>query len=275
VQGSGSPPHGRSLAFIGFMGAGKSTAARSAATLLGMEAVDVDAVLEHRLGKPIERVFAEDGEAVFRAAEERVTTELLDADWPRAVSLGGGAIGSESVRAALAEHFVVWIDVPVDVAWARARGTGRPLAADRGRFERLYAEREPVYRRLADAIVPAERSHAMAQVLPALDGLPPRAKLLWAASASGDYPVFVGPRLLGVEQLGRDPLLLGPEDRLAVLGEHALDRLSEPLLEHRVDVDRLQPQQLGRAPGRRALARPHEADEGQRPAVGRAPGPRH
>ena len=230
MEGSGRHPHGRSLAFIGFMGAGKSTAARSAAELLGLEAVDVDAVLEQRLGKPIERVFAEDGEAVFRAEEERVTTELLDAEPRRAVSLGGGAIGSEAVRAALAEHFVVWIDVPADVAWARARGTGRPLAADRGRFERLYAEREPVYRRLADATVPAERSHAMAQVLPALDGMPPRAKLLWAASASGDYPVFVGPRLL--ERDGFWPAtvagrrFLVTDGRVAQLYADALEPLS-------------------------------------------------
>jgi shikimate kinase/3-dehydroquinate synthase len=196
LAGSLSPPHGRSLAFIGFMGAGKTTAASHAAAVLGLEEVDVDAVIEQRLGKPIERVFAEDGEGAFRAEEERVTVELLGSAQPRALALGGGAIGSQRVREALADHFVVWVDVGVDLAWARAGGSGRPLAGDRARFERLYREREPVYRRLADAIVPAERSHAMAQVLPALEGLAPRAKLLWAASASGDYPVYIGPRLL-------------------------------------------------------------------------------
>ena len=40
------------------MGAGKSTAARSAGQALGAEAVDVDRVLEQRLGKPIARVFS-------------------------------------------------------------------------------------------------------------------------------------------------------------------------------------------------------------------------
>ena len=48
-------PPGRALVCIGFMGAGKTTAARSAAEALGLEAVDVDAVIEQRLGKPIER----------------------------------------------------------------------------------------------------------------------------------------------------------------------------------------------------------------------------
>ena len=53
---------------IGFMGAGKSTAARSAAAALGVDAIDVDTVIEERLGKPIHEVFAQDGEGAFRAA---------------------------------------------------------------------------------------------------------------------------------------------------------------------------------------------------------------
>ena len=69
----------RAIVCIGFMGAGKSTAAGSAAAVLGTEAVDVDRVIERRLGKPIARVFAEDGEGAFRAAEERITLELLGA----------------------------------------------------------------------------------------------------------------------------------------------------------------------------------------------------
>src|SRR5205807_6139000 len=52
----------RQLVFIGFMGSGKTTAARSAATALGTEPVDADQVLELRLGKPIARIFCEDGE---------------------------------------------------------------------------------------------------------------------------------------------------------------------------------------------------------------------
>ena len=51
-------PRGRSLAFIGFMGAGKTTAAQSAAGVLATDALDVDRVIEQRLGKTIERVFA-------------------------------------------------------------------------------------------------------------------------------------------------------------------------------------------------------------------------
>jgi shikimate kinase/3-dehydroquinate synthase len=191
-------PSTRSVVCIGFMGAGKSTAARSAAEAIGTSAVDVDHVVEERLGKSIERVFAEDGEAAFRAAEETITLELLRSSRAQAkvLSLGGGAIGSAAVREALREHLVIWIDVGAEQAWARVRGTGRPLARDRSLFERLHREREPLYAGLADAIVPAARSHQTPAVLEALAGAPASAKLLWAASASGDYPAYIGPGLL-------------------------------------------------------------------------------
>jgi shikimate kinase / 3-dehydroquinate synthase len=186
----------RSVVCIGFMGAGKSTAARSAASALGAKATDVDNVIEHRLGKPIERVFAEDGEAAFRQAEEQITLELLADPRAEVLSLGGGAIGHERVRAALRNHLVIWLDVGLDVAWERCRDSDRPLARDRTRFEQLYRRREPIYAALADAVVPAERSHHMETILEALEGRPGMAKLLWAASASTDYPAYIGPGLL-------------------------------------------------------------------------------
>jgi shikimate kinase/3-dehydroquinate synthase len=185
-----------SLAFIGFMGSGKSTAARRAAAALGCEAADADVELERAFAKPIERVFDEDGEAAFRAREEELTLELL-ARAP-VVALGGGALGSERVRRALgaSDRVVVWMDVDPGTAWGRCQGAGRPLARDRQAFERLYVEREPVYAELADVVLPAHRSEAMPAVLRALKGIPAGTKLLWAASDSGDYPAFVGRGLL-------------------------------------------------------------------------------
>jgi shikimate kinase / 3-dehydroquinate synthase len=186
----------RALVCVGFMGAGKTTAAISAAAALGVQPVDVDNVIEQRLGKPIARVFAEDGEARFREVEERVTLELLGAE-SAVLSLGGGAVTSAAVREALTEHRVLWVDVDLDTAWARAHGPGRPLARDRDAFARLYAERDPLYASVADAIVPALRSAEIGPVLRAIDAGPEGATLVWAASASGDYPVFIGRGLLG------------------------------------------------------------------------------
>lgn len=178
------------------MGAGKSTAAEGAARALGCDAVDVDDVIERRLGKAIAAVFDEDGEDAFRAAEEEVTLELVGSNGPRVLALGGGAVGSGPVREALAGRLVVWLDVTAEEAWGRVRHGDRPLARSRENFVALHERREPVYAQLADVIVPAERSRSMAAVLAALDGVPAGARLLWAASASGDYPVYIGSHLL-------------------------------------------------------------------------------
>ena len=84
-------------ALIGFMGAGKTTAART----FGEGGVDVDEVIEARLGRRIRDVFAQDGEAAFREIEEQVTLELLADPAVELVALGGGAIGSALIREAL------------------------------------------------------------------------------------------------------------------------------------------------------------------------------
>jgi shikimate kinase/3-dehydroquinate synthase len=194
AQGAGGGE--RSIVCIGFMGAGKTTAASSAAAALGVEAIDVDRVIEARLGKPIARLFAEDGEPAFRAVEERVTLELLARPDAPVVALGGGAIGSAAVREALGRHLVVWIDIDLETAWGRAQGSGRPLARDRGEFAALYDRRESIYASLADVTVPTERSAAMAAVLTAASDLPARTNLLWAATGSGDYPAYIGAGLL-------------------------------------------------------------------------------
>ena len=89
------------LVFIGFMGAGKSRAAREAAAALGVAADDADALLEAELGRPIAGVFARDGEAAFRAAEEELAGALLETADGGVIALGGGALHSERVRAAL------------------------------------------------------------------------------------------------------------------------------------------------------------------------------
>jgi shikimate kinase/3-dehydroquinate synthase len=181
----------RKTALIGFMGAGKSTAARA----LGPGSVDVDEVIESREGRSVQRIFESDGEGVFRELEERVTLELLEDPDLHSVALGGGAILSARVRDALARSRVVWLDVEADQAWRRVSATGadRPLARDMRCFYELHEQRQALYEQLADVVVPASRSREIRQVLAALEGLPEAGvRVLWAATASADYPVYVG-----------------------------------------------------------------------------------
>jgi shikimate kinase/3-dehydroquinate synthase len=181
------------LVFIGFMGAGKSSAAREAAAALEVPADDADALVEAKLGEPIADFFDREGETAFRAAEEELVGRLLETADGGVVALGGGALQSERVRAAMERHVVVLLDVDLDTAWRRAHETERPLARDRAAFEALYGARGPVYEAAADAVLPATATGVVARALDALRAIPNGHRLLWATAASGDYPVWIGP----------------------------------------------------------------------------------
>ncbi len=187
------------IVFIGFMGAGK-TAAANAARAAGLDAIEADELLEGELGMPIARFFGKRGEEEFRSLEEAEVGQLLDDADGGVIALGGGAVCSERVRRALARHVVVWLQVPVAEAWRRVEGSDRPLAQDRSWFEALYAEREPIYEELADAILPPGDEGLVSRALPALRGLlqmPRGTRMAWALSESGEYPAFVGRGILG------------------------------------------------------------------------------
>lgn len=192
---------GPAIVFIGFMGAGKSTAL-AAARRAGLETTEIDAAMEAAFGKPISQAFEEDGEEAFRAREDEVVGELLERADGGAIALGGGSVLSARVRKALERHVVVLLEIDAAEAWRRIEGTGRPLATTEADVARLLAERLPLYEELADAVVPMADADAVARALPAIQALaemPGGTRLLWASSASGDYPVFVGRDLLGTE----------------------------------------------------------------------------
>jgi shikimate kinase/3-dehydroquinate synthase len=187
------------LVFIGFMGAGKSTAL-AAANEAGLETTEVDTLMEEALGRPIRAAFEEDGEEAFRTREAQVVGELLERADGGAIALGGGSVLSERVRAALDRHVVVWLQVDADDAWRRIARTDRPLATSVEDVTRLLEDRLPHYEALADAILPPGDRQMLGRAIPsllALPQLPAGARMLWAASASGEYPVLVGPGLLG------------------------------------------------------------------------------
>ena len=190
------------IVLIGFMGAGKTTAALQLSAERGLRAVDADQLIEERAGSPISEIFGRDGEGAFRALEEQVVCELLERSASGdVVSLSGGAITSGRIRSALDGHIVVWLEVSRELAWRRVGGGGRPLAVDRGEFDARHDARLPLYGAAADAFVPASvvRS-SLARVHDAVEALraaPPGTRLLWALSASGEYPVYLGRGMLG------------------------------------------------------------------------------
>jgi shikimate kinase/3-dehydroquinate synthase len=198
----------RALVLIGFMGAGKSTVAAELAQALGVTALDSDELLAQRFGHPVAEEFERSGESSFRATEEELVLELLDAARPGSViALGGGSILSERVRRALQAHLVVLLDIEAEQAWERVSGgergsrggVERPLARDREAFLALHGERRALYEQLAGAYLPPLElgtAPRMLDGLRALSAAPAGARLIWAASASGEYPVLIGRGLL-------------------------------------------------------------------------------
>ncbi len=188
------------LVFVGFMGAGKSTAL-AAARDAGLEAVETDALIEKKAGMTIPEFFDEFGEDAFRALEGEVVGAALGSADGGAIALGGGSVLSERVREELGRHVVVWLQVDAREAWRRIARSDRPLASNAEDVERLLEQRRPFYEPLADAVIPPGDRGLISRAMPsllALCELPPGTKMLWAASASGEYPVFAGPGLLGV-----------------------------------------------------------------------------
>jgi len=207
------------LVFIGFMGAGKSTAL-AAARDAGVATIEIDELMEQAFGKPIRQAFEEDGEDAFRAREAEVVGELLEQADGGAIALGGGSVLSDRVRSALDRHLVVWLQVDAREAWRRIARSDRPLANNADDVARLLDERLPFYESLADAIIPPGDRGLITRAMPsllALTELPSGTKMLWATSASGEYPVFVGSGLLGT---GPWPL---PGRRFCITDENVSD----------------------------------------------------
>jgi shikimate kinase/3-dehydroquinate synthase len=203
-----APAPARALVFVGFMGSGKSSAARAVAQALGVRALDSDELLEERAGAPIADIFAREGEADFRRQEEELVLELLAGARSGAViALGGGSVLSPRVREALAPHLVVLLEVSARTAWERVgdHEGQRPLAREREQFFALHAEREPIYEELADTFLPVAESARAVNALPALAALacaPMGTRLVWAAASSAEYPVLIGRGLLRAREAG-------------------------------------------------------------------------
>lgn len=152
---------------VGLPGSGKSTIGRRLAKALGVGLLDTDVAIEQRTGRSIADIFATDGEQEFRRIEEDVVRAAL-ADHDGVLSLGGGAVTSPGVRAALAGHTVVYLEISAAEGVRRTGGnTVRPLLAGPDRAEKyraLMAKRAPLYRRVVTMRVDTNRRNPGAVV---------------------------------------------------------------------------------------------------------------
>lgn len=139
----------KSIFLTGLMGSGKSSVGAALSHVLGLPLVDLDAMICQEAGKSINEIFAEDGEAAFRALES-ICLERAASFSPSVVATGGGVVIAESNRRLMREKgIVVNLTAPLTLILQRLCGaTDRPLYSDKDaekRIQTLMEEREQFY----------------------------------------------------------------------------------------------------------------------------------
>lgn len=145
------PP--RNVILIGFMGTGKTTIGKRVARSLGFRFIDTDQLIAKKAGKPIPKIFAEDGEDAFRAMETEILRERA-AKSGQLLSTGGGIVTREENLSLLREAgFVVWLRAKPETIWDRVRHSrNRPLLKTEDpekTIRDLLAGREALYEKAA------------------------------------------------------------------------------------------------------------------------------
>lgn len=151
---------------VGPMGAGKSTIGRMLAKRLGLEFKDSDHEIERRTGADIPWIFDVEGEEGFRRREQDVLDELTNCS-DIVLATGGGAVLKQENREKLrVRGNVIYLKLSVDQQTARtAKDRNRPLLqTDNPRevLERLFQERDPLYREVADLVINTDHKTARA-----------------------------------------------------------------------------------------------------------------
>ena len=141
--------HPQNIILVGFMGTGKTTVGRRLADALGMTFVDMDDVIVERAGKPIPRIFEEDGEPHFRNMERQLVRDLA-AQPGLVVGAGGGIVldpGNVADFSATGLVICLWAE-PQAVLDRVAGDTNRPLLQVEDKLARiceLLEKRRPLY----------------------------------------------------------------------------------------------------------------------------------
>ncbi len=146
------------------MGAGKTTIGKKLAEQRGLHFVDSDHEIEARTGVDIPFIFEKEGEEGFRKREQLVLQDLT-AQTGIVLATGGGAVIKADNRKHLKSRgFVVYLHASVAQQFARVeRSDHRPLLVHgdrRATLARLFAERDPLYREVADLVLDTDGKNA-------------------------------------------------------------------------------------------------------------------
>lgn len=147
------------LVLIGYRGTGKTPVARKVAAAKGWTLHCMDALIAERAGCPIPEYVAAHGWPAFRDLETQVARDLAAED-ACVVDTGGGVVVRPENMAALKTPgtLTIWLTATAETIRGRIEGdanrpslTGEKSLADE--VAEVLAEREPLYRRYADAAI--------------------------------------------------------------------------------------------------------------------------
>jgi shikimate kinase len=140
------------------MGSGKSTIGMRVAAARHRPFLDSDQMIEAREGRTVREIWLAEGEPAYRVMESEVLREALAAPEPVVVAAAGGVVLREENRRLLERSDVLTVRLHADpeLLVTRVRSQDhRPLIDDDplATLRRLSAEREPLYREVADVSV--------------------------------------------------------------------------------------------------------------------------
>lgn len=153
---------GRKIALVGLMGAGKTQAGKVLARLLGLPFIDADKDIEADAGMSVSDIFAREGEAGFRAREQRTIDRITSWPGPAVLATGGGAPTNPACAGILGKRCLcVWLHVspPTAALRTRAGAAARPLISGtdaEARLGALEAERRGAYASCSELMVSTE-----------------------------------------------------------------------------------------------------------------------
>jgi len=149
------------IILIGFKSAGKSSVGIALAKELKRPFIDLDEKIEQAYKKErgerfsCREIMKHRGESYFRKLEHKVLNEIITTEEPLVLALGGGAPLEGNNRKLIREHKIIEISAPAMVVFDRIMANGRPSFFPTSEvpletFQRMWKEREPQYKKLAD-----------------------------------------------------------------------------------------------------------------------------
>ncbi len=146
----------------GFMGTGKTAVGKKLAGKLHYRFLDTDLLLEKEKGKPVSKIFEEEGEPAFRKYEKAVLQKALTEEKVVIATGGGTIVDPENLKLMKEKGVLITLAADPEVILQRiGHSSKRPLlqADDKmARIQELLEQRQGFYQQAHHAIDTSQKS---------------------------------------------------------------------------------------------------------------------